>query len=175
MKYIVKLLIYLVLIFTLIPNGNAAENDYGKAIAWCNDEPATVNDLEIKIDETIVVKVEVTSKIVGFFDMQLYEPGVTQSFDVISGPSNFDEWVSEYDDGHQRRSVERRRCFVLGGSAGGAAGGAVYHRCDDGDFSEYCTGDDNFSGRHRRRGGTLSAISGDDDDFDGRSESWCRS
>ena len=97
MKYIVKLLIYLVLIFILIPNGNAAENDYGKAIAWCNDEPATVNDLEIKINEPIVVKVEVTSKIAGFVDMQLYEPGVTQSFDVISGPSNFDEWVSEYD------------------------------------------------------------------------------
>ncbi|KAF5419446.1 MAG: hypothetical protein C5S45_06510 [Candidatus Methanocomedens sp.] len=97
MKSIVKLFIYLVLIFTLIPNGNAAENDYGKAIAWCNDEPATVNDLEIKIDEPIVVKVEVTSKIAGFVDMQLHEPGVTKSFDVISGPSNFDEWVSEYD------------------------------------------------------------------------------
>jgi sarcinarray family protein len=97
MKNIIILLICLVLIFILIPNGNAAENDYGKAIAWCNDEPATVNDLEIKIDEPIVVKVEVTSKIDGFFDMQLHEPGVTKSFDVISGPSNFDEWVSKYD------------------------------------------------------------------------------
>ncbi|MBC2702285.1 MAG: sarcinarray family MAST domain-containing protein [ANME-2 cluster archaeon] len=97
MKKIGKLIIFLVLIFTLIPNGNAAENDYGKVIAWCNDEPATVNDLKIKIDEPIVVKVEVTSKIAGFVDMQLYEPGVTKSFDVISGPSNFDEWVSEYD------------------------------------------------------------------------------
>ncbi len=97
MKKIGKLIIFLVLIFILIPNGNAAENDYGKAIAWCNDEPATVNNLEIKIDEPIVVKVEVTSKVAGFVDMQLYEPGVTKSFDVISGPSNFDEWVSEYD------------------------------------------------------------------------------
>ncbi|MCD4768425.1 MAG: sarcinarray family MAST domain-containing protein [Methanosarcinales archaeon] len=81
----------------MIPNGNAAENDYVKAIAWCNDEPATVNDLEIKIGEPIVVNVEITSKIAGFVDLQLYEPGVTKSFDVISGPSNFDEWVSEYD------------------------------------------------------------------------------
>ena len=97
MKKFVKLIIFLVLIFTLIPNGNAAENDYGKAIAWCNDEPATVNDLEIKIGEPIVVNVEITSKIAGFVDLQLYEPGVTKSFDVISGPSNFDEWVSEYD------------------------------------------------------------------------------
>ena len=97
MENITKILIYLVLIFTLIPNCNAAENDYGKAVAWCNDEPATVNDLEIEIDETLVVKVEVISKIAGFVDMQLYEPGVTKSFDVISGPSNFDKWVSEYD------------------------------------------------------------------------------
>ena len=45
---------------------------------------------------TISVKVKVTSKINGFVDIKLHEPGVTKSFDVISGPSNFNEWVSEY-------------------------------------------------------------------------------
>ncbi|MBW6519085.1 MAG: sarcinarray family MAST domain-containing protein [ANME-2 cluster archaeon] len=97
MRKIVKLLICLTLICTLALNVNAAENDYGNAIAWCNDEPATVNNFEIKINEPIIVEVEVTSKIAGFVDIQLYEPGKTKSFDVISGPSNFDEWVSEYD------------------------------------------------------------------------------
>ncbi|MBC2698033.1 MAG: sarcinarray family MAST domain-containing protein [ANME-2 cluster archaeon] len=97
MKKIVRLIIFLVLIYTLIPNGNAAENDYGKVIAWCNDEPATVNDLKIKIGEPITIKVQVTSKIYGFIGIELNEPGVTRSYDIISGPSDFDKGIYEYD------------------------------------------------------------------------------
>ena len=97
MKQIVRLIIFLVLICTLIPNGNAAENDYGKVIAWCNDEPATVNDLKVKIGEPITIKVQVTSKINGFVGVELNEPGVTRSYDIISGPSDFDKGIYEYD------------------------------------------------------------------------------
>ena len=45
---------------------SAAENDYGIVEAWCNNEPATVNGLKLKIGEPIIIKVEVTSKIDGF-------------------------------------------------------------------------------------------------------------
>ena len=92
-----RIIISIILVFLITQIGNAAENDYGIVKAWCNNEPATVNDLNVKIGEPIDIKIEVASKINGFVDIQLYEPGVTKSFDVISGPSMFDKWISEYN------------------------------------------------------------------------------
>ncbi len=76
---------------------SAAENDYGIVKAWCNDEPATVNGLKLKISEPIIIKIEVISKINGFVDLKLKEPGVTDAFYVISGPSKIGEWITESD------------------------------------------------------------------------------
>jgi sarcinarray family protein len=97
MKYKNRILISLILVILITQIGNAAEIDYGIVKAWCNDEPATVKDLNVKIGEPINIKIEVISKINGFVDIQLYEPGITKSFNVISGPSVFDEWISEYN------------------------------------------------------------------------------
>jgi sarcinarray family protein len=92
-----RLIISMVIICLVTQITSAEENDYGIVKAWCNDEPATVNGLKFKIGEPIIIKVEVTSKINGFIDLIIEEPGVTKSYNVISGPSDFDEIISEYD------------------------------------------------------------------------------
>ena len=92
-----RLIISVVFICLVTQITSAAENDYGIIKAWCNDEPATVNGLKLKISEPIIIKVEVTSKINGFVDLKLKEPGVTDAFYVISGPSRMGEWITEND------------------------------------------------------------------------------
>ena len=90
-----RLIISVVFICLVTQITSAAENDYGIVKAWCNDEPATVNGLKLQIGEPIIIKVEVTSKINGFVDLKLKEPGVTDAFYVISGPSKMGEWITE--------------------------------------------------------------------------------
>ena len=93
MKNIVLLLIYLVLILILIPNSNAAENEYGKAQAWFNDIPATAKNIQLKIGEPALIKVEVESKIDGGVFILLDETGVTKAYNVIEGPSQTGDWI----------------------------------------------------------------------------------
>ena len=90
-----RLIISMFFICLVTQIASAAENDYGIVEAWCNNEPATVNGLKLKIGEPIIIKVEVTSKIDGFIDLKLKEPGVTDAFNVISGPSKMGEWITE--------------------------------------------------------------------------------
>lgn len=73
----------------------AAENEFGEVLAWCNGEKATVNNLDVKIDEPITIAVKVTSRIDGYVDIRLKEPWTTKSFEVISGPSDTGEWFTE--------------------------------------------------------------------------------
>ncbi|MCD4845686.1 MAG: sarcinarray family MAST domain-containing protein, partial [Methanosarcinales archaeon] len=57
-----------------------------------------VEGLKLKINEPVEIKVEVTSKIDGgFIGIILCEPGVTKSFDVISGPSDFGKYIIKDD------------------------------------------------------------------------------
>ena len=91
-----RILFSVIIICILIQNSGAAENNFGIVKAWCNQEPATVNNLKVKINEPITVKVEINSKIEGFIDVILEEPGTTKSYDVISGPTDFDDYIS-YD------------------------------------------------------------------------------
>jgi sarcinarray family protein len=93
MKNIVILLIYLVLIFILIPNCNAAENEYGKAQAWFNDIPATAKNIQLKIGEPALIKVEVESKIDGGVFILLDETGITKAYNLIEGPSQTGDWI----------------------------------------------------------------------------------
>jgi len=52
----------------------------------------------LKINEPVEIKVEVTSKVdLSFIGIELSEPGVTKSFDVISGPSDFGKYIIEDD------------------------------------------------------------------------------
>jgi sarcinarray family protein len=95
MKYNSQIVILLLIILLTFQTITAAENEYGIVKAWCNNEPATVEDINLKVGESIVIKVEVSSKIDGFIDLKLKEPGVTKAFDVISGPSKIGEWITE--------------------------------------------------------------------------------
>ncbi len=97
MKNIMRIIVSLMLGLLIVQIGNAAESDYGTVRAWCNNEPATVHDLKAKIGEPINVKIEISSKINGLIIFELNEPGVTKSYDVISGPNNFNEGTFEYN------------------------------------------------------------------------------
>jgi len=97
MKRLDLIIISLLIISSIIQTCYAAENQYGIVQAWCNNEPSTVNGIEVRIGEPIEIRVEVISKINGFVGLELNEPGVTKSYDVISGPSDFDEGIFDYD------------------------------------------------------------------------------
>ena len=92
MKFLTYILILTVLSFNFqIVAG--AENEYGIVKAWFNGRNATVNDIQLKIGESAEVKVEVISKIKGDASLILREPGVTNAFDVLDGPSK-EEWLT---------------------------------------------------------------------------------
>ncbi len=95
MKYkIIKTALSIIVFCIIIQSCTAGENEYGIVKAWCNNQPATVEGVKLKINEPIEIKVEVTSKVdASYIGLKLKEPGVTKSFDVISGPSDFGEYI----------------------------------------------------------------------------------
>ncbi|MEA3293381.1 MAG: sarcinarray family MAST domain-containing protein [Euryarchaeota archaeon] len=95
---IIKTALSIIISCILIQSCTAGENEYGIVKSWYDNQPATVEGAKLKINEPVEIKVEVTSKIDAFFiGIELCEPGVTKSFDVISGPCDFEEFISEYD------------------------------------------------------------------------------
>jgi len=95
---IIKTALSIIVFCIIIQSCTAGENEYGIVKSWYDNQPATVEGVGLKINEPVEIKVEVTSKVDAFFiGIELCEPGVTKSFDVISGPSDFDELISEYD------------------------------------------------------------------------------
>ncbi len=82
--------IVLVGLFLNSYNVSAEENDYGIVRAWFDDRNATeqtVEGVKLKIGEPSELKVEVISKINGNVYVKLYEPGITNAFEVITGSS----------------------------------------------------------------------------------------
>ena len=92
----IKILIFLLVIFTNISIVNAEPmvNDYGIVNAWFNGQEATVENLKLKINEPCEIKVDVTSKTNGHVAIYLDSPLVTKSYNVLSGPSEMDEWIN---------------------------------------------------------------------------------
>ena len=90
---IVRIVLIASFLLILISNCTAAENDFGIVYAWSNDEPATVEGMVLKINEPFTVKVTIESKIDGKIGVQLYEPGVTNAYEVVEGPSEIDEFI----------------------------------------------------------------------------------
>ncbi|MFA4957728.1 MAG: sarcinarray family MAST domain-containing protein [Candidatus Methanoperedens sp.] len=87
----ILILIVLFLNFQIVAG---AENEYGIVRAWFNEKNATAYDVQLKIGEPAEVKVEVISKIKGDTSIKLKEPGVTRAFDVLDGPSDEEEWLT---------------------------------------------------------------------------------
>jgi len=95
MRYKNNIVFLILIVCFLTQISTAGENEYGIVKAWCDNQPATVKDLELKIGEPVEIKVEVESKIDGFVDLKIKEPGVTNAFSVVSGPSEINEWMTE--------------------------------------------------------------------------------
>ena len=87
---IVRIVLIASFLLISISNCNAAENEFGIVFAWSNDEPATVEGMILKINEPFTVKATIESKIDGNIYVQLYEPGVTNAYTVVEGPSEID-------------------------------------------------------------------------------------
>jgi len=88
----------LMIIFTLILNFNIviadpAENDFGIVNAWFNGQEATVENIQLKVGEPAEIDVYVKSKIDCDIYIELINPLVTMPYDIISGPSEFDELI----------------------------------------------------------------------------------
>jgi len=97
MKIRISILFFLMVSFLVIQIASAEENEYGIVRAWFNGENATVetiNDIKLKIGQPVEVNVEVISKIKGDVSLKLKEPGVTKAFDVLGGPSQEEEWLT---------------------------------------------------------------------------------
>jgi sarcinarray family protein len=90
---IVRIVLIASFLLILISNCTASENDFGIVYAWYNDESATVEGMVLKINEPFTVKVTIESKIDGKIGVQLYEPGVTNAYEVVEGPSEIDEFI----------------------------------------------------------------------------------
>jgi len=91
-------IIFIVSIFSFfISNCLAAENEFGIVNAWYNNEPATVEGINLKINEPFTVKATIESEIDGHISVRLYEPGVTNAYEIIEGPSEIDEFIDNMD------------------------------------------------------------------------------
>ncbi len=87
------LFIISLILFLNIQIGSGAENEYGFVRAWFDGKNATVEGAQLKIGESIDVKVEIASKIKGDISFKLYEPGVTRAFKVLKGPSEIENRI----------------------------------------------------------------------------------
>jgi len=92
-KNIVKIILIASFLLISISNCTAVENEFGIVTAWSNDEPATVEEMVLKINEPFTVKATIESKIDGNIYVLLSEPGVTTAYEVIEGPSEMDEYI----------------------------------------------------------------------------------
>jgi len=92
-KNIVRIVLIASILLICISNCTAAENEFGIVHAWYNDETATAEGITLKINEPFTVKATIESKIDRNIYVRLYEPGVTNAYEVVEGPSEIDEWI----------------------------------------------------------------------------------
>ena len=69
------------------------EKNYGIVEAWFNGQEATVENINLKVNEPVNIKVEVSSKINGHVAIYLDNPLVTESYRVVKGPSQMDKRI----------------------------------------------------------------------------------
>ncbi|MDW7777131.1 MAG: sarcinarray family MAST domain-containing protein [Methanosarcinales archaeon] len=92
-KNILEIVLILSILLIFISNCTAAENEFGTVSAYFNEESATVEGIVLKINEPFTVKATIESKIDGNIYVRLSEPGVTNAYEVIEGPSEIDEFI----------------------------------------------------------------------------------
>jgi sarcinarray family protein len=97
MKYYIRILTFILLIMQISSVfAESVENDYGIVNAWYNGKEATVENIQLKINQPAEIKVEIISKIEGDLTFKLSNPMVTIPYYVIEGPADYDEWIDIY-------------------------------------------------------------------------------
>jgi len=96
---IVRIVLVLTFVFCLNQNvlADPVENDFGIINAWYNGQEATVENISLTIGEPAEITVFVYSKIAGNVYIELTNPLVTVPYVIISGPSELDETIDNYD------------------------------------------------------------------------------
>ena len=91
----INYILLLAIVISLTQNAYAEpiEKNYGIVNAWFNGEEATVENIHLKVGEAAEIKVEVIAKVDESINIKLINPLVTESYEVVSGPSNLDEWI----------------------------------------------------------------------------------
>ena len=95
-------LFYLIIAVVILLNLNTITadpvvNDYGIVNAWYNGQEATVKDVQLKVGEPVEITVFVQSNTDCHVFIELINPLVTMPYDVVSGPSEFDNFIDVYD------------------------------------------------------------------------------
>ncbi|MDW7777357.1 MAG: sarcinarray family MAST domain-containing protein [Methanosarcinales archaeon] len=93
MKKAILILIFLLFINFHLALAEPVENEYGIVDAWFDGKEATVEKIKLKINEPVEIKVKVTSKEKCHVAIYLDNPLVTESYKVISGPSQIDKRI----------------------------------------------------------------------------------
>jgi sarcinarray family protein len=90
-------MLYFILVLLISLNQSTfaepVENDFGIVNGWYNGKEATVENIQLEIGETAEITVSVNSKIDCNVYVKLINPLVTVPYDVVSGPSDFDESI----------------------------------------------------------------------------------
>ena len=91
----IKYILILLLITSLNQNvlAESVENEYGSVNAWFNGQESTVENVQLRIGEPAEIKVTINSKMDGEVNIELTNPLITESYEVISGPSKIDDWI----------------------------------------------------------------------------------
>ena len=97
-----KLILYILTIVAIIyfsqnVLAEPVEKEYGSINAWFNGKEATVENIQLKINEPAEIKVEIISNIDGNIHFELTNPLTTESYEVIDGPSLIDERIDVFN------------------------------------------------------------------------------
>ena len=92
-KYLIILIFITFVIVAQNVGAEPIEKNYGIVNAWFNGQEATVENIQLMVGEPVEIKVEVTSKIDGHVFVKLINPLVTESYEIITGPSLMDKSI----------------------------------------------------------------------------------
>jgi sarcinarray family protein len=96
-----KRFFFLIVVIVIVLNQNVSaepeENDFGIVNAWYNGHEATVKNIQLKVGEPAEIRVSVHSKIDCHVFVELTNPLKTVPYDIVSGPSELDKTIDNYD------------------------------------------------------------------------------
>jgi len=71
------------------------ENEYGIVNAWFNEKEATVENIQLKINEPTQLKIEIIPKKNCDVYLKISNPMITEAYKLESGPSEYDKYFNK--------------------------------------------------------------------------------